>query len=138
MKKDTTPKTSIPHVEVPEFEACIPDALLGTVRDDTNRWMLEQVSKMQQSNQWQNKKIYDIFEYTRKINGQVISLQEFRKDLLAQMEAEHRLEGVKAESKAHTAKLYKVIVIAFLTIIYPLFLMQWTAGSVTEFFKFLW
>jgi len=138
MKKDTPLKTSIPHVEVPEFQACIPDALLGKVKDDTNRWMLEQVSTMQQSNQWQNKKIYDIFEYTRKINGQVISLQEFRKDLLAQMEAEHKLQSVKAESKAHAAKLYKVIVIAFLTIIYPLFLMQWTAGSVTEFFKFLW
>ena len=138
MKKDADPKTNIPHVEVPDFEACIPEALLGKVKDDTNRWMLEQVSKMQQSNQWQNKKIYDIFEYTRKINGQVISLQEFRKDLLAQMEAEHKLQKVKTETKAHAAKLYKVIVIAFLTIIYPLFLMQWTTGSITEFFKFLW
>ncbi len=136
--KSTPPESNIPSVYQPTFEACIPDHLLDKIKDDTSRWMLEEVSKMQQNNQWQNKKIHDIYEYTRTINGQVVSLLEFRKDLLMQMEAEHRLDKVKHENKTHTTKLYKIIAISFLTIIYPVFLMQWTSGSITEFFKLLW
>lgn len=137
-KNDTSRSTNIPAVSEPAFSACIPNHLLDKIKDDTSRWMLEEVSKMQQNNQWQNKKIHDIYEYTRRINGQVISLLEFRKDLLMQMEAEHKLSKIQQENKNHTVKLYKALAIIFLTIVYPLFLAQWTAGSVTEFFKFLW
>ena len=138
MKKQPEPESNIPSVYEPTFKACIPEHLLDKIKDDTSRWMLEEVSKMQQNNQWQNKKIHDIYEYTRTINGQVVSLLEFRKDLLMQMEAEHKVDKVKQESKTHTTKLYKIIVIALLTIGSPLFLMQWTTGSITEFFKFMW
>tara|TARA_A100001015_G_C14939122_1_gene691795 strand:+ start:954 stop:1370 length:417 start_codon:yes stop_codon:yes gene_type:complete len=138
MKEPTKNQSNIPSAVEPVFEACIPEHLLNKIKDETNRWMLEEVSKMQQNNQWQNKKIHDIYEYTRTINGQVVSLLEFRKDLLMQMEAEHKLNKVKQENNTHTTKLYKVIVLAFLTIVYPLFLMQWTTGSITEFFKFMW
>lgn len=137
-KSEKTTQSNIPTVQEPAFDACIPDHLLDKIKDDTSRWMLEQVSKMQQSNQWQNKKIHDIYEYTRKINGQVISLSEFRKDLLMQMEAEHRLDKLQQENKAHTTKLYKIIAICFLTVVYPLFLTQWTTGGVSKILNFLW
>jgi len=130
--------SSIPSIEVPEFDACIPEYLLKNMKQDSNKWLLEQVSRMQQSNQWQNKKIHDIYEYTRKINGQVISLKEFRSNLISQMEAEHRLDQLKEENKKQTLKLYKIICIIFLTVMYPLFLAQWTTGNVSNILKLLW
>ena len=130
--------SNIPSIEVPEFDACIPAYLLKNIKDGSNKWLLEQVSRMQQSNQWQNKKIHDIYEYTRKINGQVISLKEFRSNLVSQMEAEHKLEQLKQENKKQTLKLYKIICIIFLTVVYPLFLAQWTTGSVSNILKLLW
>ena len=130
--------SSIPSIEVPEFDACIPEYLLKNMKQDSNKWLLEQVSRLQQSNQWQNKKIHDIYEYTRKINGQVISLKEFRSNLISQMEAEHRLDKLKEENKRQTLKLYKIICIIFLTVVYPLFLAQWTTGNVSNILKLLW
>lgn len=138
MKKRPEKSSNIPTVYEPTFKACIPDHLLDKIKDDTSRWMLEEVSKMQQNNQWQNKKIHDIYEYTRTINGQVVSLLEFRKDLLVQMEAEHKLDKVKQETKTHTTKLYKIIALCFLTVVYPLFLTQWTTGGVSKILNFLW
>ena len=130
--------SSIPSIEFPEFDACIPEYLLKNMKQDSNKWLLEQVSRLQQSNQWQNKKIHDIYEYTRKINGQVISLKEFRSNLISQMEAEHRLDKLKEENKRQTLKLYKIICIIFLTVVYPLFLAQWTTGNVSNILKLLW
>ena len=131
-------KSNIPKVEIPEFEAVIPDTLLKTVKSGSTKWMLEQVSVMKQANQWQNKKIYDIYEYTRSINGQVIELQKFKSDLLLQMENEHKISTLQEENKRHTTKLYKIIAISFLTVVYPLFLTQWTTGGVSKILNFLW
>lgn len=131
-------KSNIPKVEIPEFEAVIPDTLLKTVKSGSTKWMLEQVSVMKQANQWQNKKIYDIYEYTRSINGQVIELQKFKSDLLLQMENEHKISTLQEENKKHTTKLYKIIAISFLTVVYPLFLTQWTTGGVSKILNFLW
>lgn len=131
-------KSNIPKVEIPEFEAVIPDTLLKTVKSGSTKWMLEQVSVMKQANQWQSKKIHDIYEYTRSINGQVIELQKFKSDLLLQMENEHKIATLQEENKKHTTKLYKIIAISFLTVVYPLFLTQWTTGGVSKILNFLW
>ena len=131
-------KSNIPKVSIPEFEAVIPETLLKTVKSGSTKWMLEQVSVMKQANQWQTKKILDIYEYTRSINGQVIELQRFKSDLLLQMENEHKISKLKEENKRHTTKLYKIIAICFLTVVYPVFLTQWTTGGVSRILNLLW
>jgi len=131
-------KSNIPKVSIPEFEAVIPETLLKTVKSGSTKWMLEQVSVMKQANQWQTKKILDIYEYTRSINGQVIELQRFKSDLLLQMENEHKISKLKEENKKHTTKLYKIIAICFLTVVYPVFLTQWTTGGVSRILNLLW
>ena len=130
--------SNIPSVSIPVFEACIPEHLLRGVKSESTKWMIEQVSEMQQGNQWQNKKIHDIYEYTRKINGQVIMLKEFRSDLLRQMEAEHKLDQIRETNKKQLTKLHKIIIAMLLTVVYPLFLAQWTSEGVLKIISLLW
>lgn len=131
-------KSNIPRVQIPEFQAIIPESLLKNEKSGSTKWMLEQVSVMKQANQWQNKKIQDIYDYTRSMNGQLIELQKFKSDLLLQMENEHKISIITEENKKHTTKLYKIIALCFLTVVYPLFLTQWTTGGVSKILNFLW
>lgn len=136
-------KSNIPSVSIPKFQPTIPDHLLTIAEGDSTaasvRYLLEQVSIMNQNNNWQNEHIQDIFEYTRKMNGQIISLTEFKLELLKQMSVEHSLEKERERTTQQKLKMWRVILILFGVVVYPLFLTQWKPGGyIFDIFRAIW
>lgn len=139
-------KSNIPKVEIPEFNPAIPEHLLepvGTDKTDTNgasiKFLLEQVSIIKQNNDWQNRHIHDIYDYTRKMNGQIISLTEFKLELLKQMSVEHSLEKEREKTAQQKLKMWRAILILFGLVVYPLFLTQWKPGGfIFDIFRAIW
>lgn len=139
-------KSNIPKVQIPEFSPAIPEHLLSTVaadqRDstaDSIRFLLEQTSIIKQNNDWQNRHIQDIYDYTRKMNGQIISLTEFKLELLKQMSVEHSLEKEREKTSQQKLKMWRVILMLFGLVVYPLFLTQWKPGGfIFDIFRAIW
>ena len=127
-------KSGIPEIRVPKYDPCIPDHMLDSINDKSTKYIMEQLSIMQQNRDWQNGKIQEIYQYTNKINGQVIALSEFKLELLKQMAIEDSLEKEQEKSKQERLKLYKIMAGVFLFVVYPLFISQWTPGSVLQEF----
>ena len=73
---------------------------------------------MTQQNSWQTHKLINIHDYTKSINGKVIELEQFRNDLIAEMKIE---EGVEREKQKH-GKTYRVAILVFLSLVYPVYL----------------
>lgn len=133
-------KSNVPEIEViPKYEPCIPDHMLQSISDPGTKYIMEQMSIMQQNRSWQNKKIQEIFQYTNKINGQVISLSEWRLDVMKQLALEDTIEKARIQSEKERTKLYKIITGLFLFVVYPLFISQWTPGSaLSNILKTIW
>ena len=133
-------KSEVPEIEnIPKYEPCIPTHMLQDIKDPGTKYIMEQLSIMQQNRTWQNKKIQEIFHYTNKINGQVISLSEWRIDIMKQLALEDTIEKERISGELEKYKLYKIIAGLFLFIVYPLFLSQWSPGSaISDIIKSLW
>lgn len=133
-------KSEVPEIEnIPKYEACIPDHMLQNINDAGTKYIMEQLSIMQQNRSWQNKKIQEIFHYTNKINGQVISLSEWRIDVMKQLALEDTIEKERIQAEKERFKLYKIIAGLFLFVVYPLFLTQWSPGSaLSDAIKAIW
>ena len=133
-------KSEIPEIEsIPKYTPCIPDHMMDKVNNDSTRYIIEQLSIMQQNRSWQNQKIQEIFHYTNKINGQVISLSEWRLDVMKQLALEDTIEKERIQAEKERFKLYKIIAGLFLLVVYPLFLTQWSPGSaISDAIKALW
>ncbi len=122
-------ETRVPEINVPKYNPAIPDHMLDSINDKSTKYIMEQLSIMQQNRDWQNGMIQEIYQYTNKINGQVIALSEFKLELLKQMAVEDSLMKEQEKSKQERLKLYKIMACVFLFVVYPLFISQWTPGS---------
>jgi hypothetical protein len=139
-------KSDIPKVEIPKFSPSIPAYLLESMDNDNQRdnagaikFLLEQVSIIKQNNEWQNRHIQDIYDYTRKINGQVISLTEFKIELLKQMSVEHSLAKEREKTNQQKIKLYRALALVMGLVVYPLFLTTWKPGGfIFDIFRSIW
>ena len=121
--------SNIPEVEIPNFEPSIPESMLNNVKDKSTKHLLGQLSIMMQNNDWQNKKIKDIYDYTRNINGKVIELEEFRVETKQDKAVKDAVVRTTRRLKSKTSKHYKIALVLFLVVIYPLFLTQWDPAS---------
>ena len=133
-------KSNVPEIEsVPRYEPCIPEHMLDKIPNESTKYIIEQISIMQQNRDWQNNKIQEIFQYTNKIKGQVISLSEWRIDIMKQLSLEDTIEKEQVLAEKERLKLYKIIAGLFLFVVYPLFLSQWSPDSViSQLIKSLW
>ena len=53
-------KSEVPEIEtIPKYEPCIPDHMLQNINDAGTKYIMEQLSIMQQNRAWQNKKIQE-------------------------------------------------------------------------------
>ena len=75
-------RSTIPHIENPKFKPSIPEYMVDKIENDETRFVIEQLSVIKQQNAWQALKVAEIYDYTRKINGKVIELEEFRQFIL--------------------------------------------------------
>lgn len=133
-------KSEVPEIStIPKYEPCIPDHMLQNINDAGTKYIMEQLSIMQQNRSWQNEKIQEIFHYTNKINGQVISLSEWRIDVMKQLALEDTIEKERVQAEKERTKLHKIIAGLFLFVVYPLFISQWTPGSaLSNVIKAIW
>lgn len=135
-------KSSIPQLAAPEFKPNIPEHMLDTIESKTNRYIIEQLSVMGQQSAWQTHKLMNIYDYTRSINGKVVELEQFRNDLLLQMQLEDKLdEQHEIESEATKLKEskyqkhYRIAAIVFLAVLYPMYLMTAAETGIVDLVK---
>ena len=105
-------------LQIPDFKPNIPEYMLDSCDRQADRYLIEQISIMTQQNSWQTHKLINIHDYTKSINGKVIELEQFRNDLIAEMKIE---EGVEREKQKH-GKTYRVAILVFLSLVYPVYL----------------
>ena len=117
--------------EIPEFKPSIPEYMLKGIKDDANKYIIEQLSIMSQQSAWQTHKMMNIYDYTRNINGKVVDLEQFRIDLLTQLKVEDEVH--KKEIKH--AKHYKIAAVIFLALLYPLYLATVAHTGLQDIFK---
>lgn len=122
--------TSIPQLNIPDFKPAIPEYMLKGVKDDTSRYIIEQISVMSQQSSWQTHKIMNIHDYTRSINGKVIELEQFRNDLISQLKTEEEIVKQENRFKRH----YKVAIFVFLSLLYPLYLTVVSSTGLVDIF----
>lgn len=125
MEKGQTGKEqpeTIEHVvsddfELPKFRATIPSHLMKDM-DDHNKFLLEQISVIKNQNEWQGDVVHRIYNYTKTINGKVVELEKFRQHLMMEIELDEKWE----EKQNENSKYKKWGIIAFLTLLYPIYL----------------
>ena len=122
--------TSIPQLNIPDFKPAIPEYMLKGVKDDTSRYIIEQISVMSQQSSWQTHKIMNIHDYTRSINGKVIELEQFRNDLISQLKTEEEIVKQENRFKRH----YKVAIFVCLSLLYPLYLTVVSSTGLVDIF----
>jgi hypothetical protein len=112
------PSSDIPELEVPEFGPSIPKYMVDNIKDDTLKFLVEQVSIIKQQNKWQSEHIAQVFDYTRKINGKVIELEKYRQS----QETEKTIEKA-LQNKIYKKKKFIIPGLAlFGIIVYPLYI----------------
>lgn len=124
-------KSPFSNFEVPEFKPAIPEYMLDGIKDDANKYIIEQLSIMTQQSSWQTHKMMNIYDYTKNINGKVVDLEKFRIDLLTQIKVEDEVH--KKEIKH--AKHYKIAGLIFLALLYPLYLSIVAQTGLSDIFK---
>ena len=130
--------SNIPKLEVPEFRPSIPQYMVDNLEDNTLKFLIEQVSIIKQQNKWQSEHLAQVFDYTRKINGQVIELEKYR-----QSQELNRTIKEEVEKKKMSRKKYILPSIAVIAgIIYPLYISIFLqagpdniAQSIIKFFQ---
>jgi len=86
--------------------------------DDHNKFLLEQISVIKNQNEWQGDVVLRIYNYTKTINGKVVELEKFRQHLMMEIELDEKWE----EKQNENSKYKKWGIIAFLTLLYPIYL----------------
>ena len=122
--------TNIPEITPPEFKPSIPEYMLQGIKQDSQRYIIEQISVMSQQSAWQTHKIMNIHDYTRSINGKVIELEQFRNDLISQIKTEDALDKQTAKTNRH----YKIAAFVFLALLYPLYLTIVSENGLSDIF----
>ena len=110
--------SDIPKVEVPEFQPSIPDYMVDNIKDESIKFLVEQVSIIKQQNKWQSNHIAEVYDYTREVNGKVIELEQYR-------QAQEVRQAVQAGIKEKKDKFKKYIIptaCALGVFIYPLYI----------------
>tara|TARA_Y100000592_G_C5325360_1_gene246866 strand:+ start:221 stop:634 length:414 start_codon:yes stop_codon:yes gene_type:complete len=130
--------SNIPKLEVPEFKPSIPQYMVDDIRDNTLKFLIEQVSIIKQQNKWQSEHLAQVFDYTRKINGKVIELEKFRQEQEIDSTIKKEIEKKKLSRKKYI--LPGVTIVA--GIIYPLYISIFLqagpvniAQSIAKFFQ---
>jgi hypothetical protein len=129
MSEDEPDKNSsnIPELEVPDFHPSIPQYMVDNIKDDTSKFLIEQVSIIKQQNKWQSMHLAQVFDYTRKINGKVIELEKYRQSQEIDKQISQELKKKLAKSK----KILVPCAIALATFCYPLYISLFLeAGAV--------
>jgi len=136
---------SVPTLDVPRFRPCTPSHLINSIDSDQNittdsvKYLLEQVSVINQYNDWVGRHVTEMYAYTRSLNNQIIPLSEFKLELLKQMSMEHSLDKEREITLRDKMRLYRVIAGLFLFVVYPLFLSQWQPGGyIFDIVKSIW
>lgn len=104
-------------LEIPKFKPNIPDYMLKGM-DNHNKYIIEQISKLSQQNEWQTDIVYKIYNYTKTINGKVVELEHFRQRLDMELELDQKWADREREAK----KWKRYGIIAFLVLGYPIYL----------------
>ena len=128
-------KSNVPCLDTPDFKPSIPTYMMDKIKDDTSRFLLEQLSVIKQQNKWQAGHLQEIYNYTRTINGKVIELEEWRSEKLVN-------EKIREEIKKRSVmkKKYFWPAIGFVSFcLYPiyigLFLKSKGTGVINELLK---
>ena len=74
--------STYPKIELPEFKSDIPEHLLNSVSPES-KYMLEQLSKLNQSASWMVNVLVDVNQQVRKTNGRVIALETWRDRIMS-------------------------------------------------------
>ena len=117
--------------EIPKFKPSIPEYMLDGIKDDANKYIIEQLSIMSQQSAWQTHKMMNIYDYTRNINGKVVDLEQFRIDLLTQLKVEDEVHKKEIKHARH----YKIAGVIFLALLYPLYLATVAHTGLQDIFK---
>lgn len=115
-------KSDIPHIEVPKFKPSIPEYMVDKIAKDEDRFVIEQLSVIKQQNAWQSSKVQEIYDYTRKINGKVIELEEFRQFILNEREKDEQVSAVIVEKDKKNRKLAVILSVSFALFLYPIYI----------------
>ena len=115
------PGTGVPvvskDIDIPAFKPSIPEYMFEGM-DSHDKFMVEQISCINQQNEWQTDMVYKIYNYTKTINGKVVELEHFRQRLNMELEMDEKWDLRQQEQK----KYKKWMLIGFLGILYPLYL----------------
>ena len=141
---DTQQQSDIPEFKIPEFKPLIPEYMLKGIKDESTQYIIEQLSIMSQQGSWQTHKIMNIHNYTKNINGKVIELEQWRNDIIKEIQIQEEKEKVERKAskqveikeKGHK-KYYKWGLIIFLAILYPLYLALVDESGLSSIFKTL-
>jgi len=117
-------------VDVPLFTASIPEYLIKDMSGH-DRYIMEQLSIMQQQSNWQTDMVNKIYNYTKTINGKVVDLEHFRQ----RMEMEIKLDEKWESREEKLNKIKKWGIILFLGLLYPLYLTIINNTGLGEVFK---
>jgi hypothetical protein len=135
---DTENKSSIPELEIPDFHPTIPEPMLENIKNDQTKYMMEQMSIIKQNTEWSSVRLRDIYSYTRTMNGKIIELEEFRMSQQNDQKILDAVEKVKKHINKSKKWHYRIALMVFLLILYPLFLAQWDpAKGITDLFKLI-
>lgn len=144
MTPPETPFQEILKISVPEFKPLIPEYMLDSIKDNSTKYIIEQISIMSQQSSWQTHKIMNIYDYTHQMNSKIIELDQFRNDLLVQMQVEESIEKERARvdlvamsEKKSKKKYYIFAVIAFIAVLYPVYLAFVDANGLGSVIKSL-
>lgn len=116
-------KSQLPTIVVPDFKPLIPEYMLDGIKDDSTKYIVEQLSIMTQQGQWQTHKILNIHDYTKKINGKVIELDQFRNELLTQMTVEEELDRQEKAGGTTRTRVYFAFGAVLALIVYPMYML---------------
>lgn len=117
-------------MDAPSFRASIPEYLIKDMSGH-DRYIMEQLSVMQQQNEWQTDMVHKIYNYTKTINGKVVDLEHFRQ----RMEMEIKLDEKWESREEKLNKIKKWGLILFLGLLYPLYLTIINNTGLGEVFK---
>ena len=126
---DADNKSKIPELEIPEFHPTIPEPMLTNIKNEQTKYMMEQMSIIKQNSEWSSERLRDIYSYTRTMNGKIIELEEFRMSLQNEQKVFDAVEKVKKNIHKSKRWHYRIALIVFLLILYPLFLSQWDPAN---------
>ena len=126
-------KSTIPKLEVPEFNPSIPKYMVDNIEDDTLKFLVEQVSIIKQQNKWQSEHLAQVFDYTRKINGKVIELEKYRQD-----QEMDRIIAQELKRKIKKGKKFVIpAVVSFGVFFYPLYISMFLESGPIKIVDFV-